>query len=148
MQLCCLGCNLDTLCITPCATAHKKLLPALKWRGQDSTVGVTSQYGLDCWGLNPGGVKGFFFSMPVQIGSENHPASCTMGTGSLPWVYSGWCVPLTIHTHAHTHTHLVMCTAILALPDKPATAYYRLPLNFAKMAFNFVSVERCILDWH
>jgi len=26
------------------------------------------------------------FSAPVQIGPGGHPASCTMGTGSFPWV--------------------------------------------------------------
>jgi hypothetical protein len=35
------------------------------------------------------------FSAPVQTGPEAHPASCTMGTGSLPVVWCGRGVTLT-----------------------------------------------------
>ena len=38
------------------------------------------------------------FSAPVQTGPEAHPASCTMGTGSLPGVKSGRGVTLTPHS--------------------------------------------------
>jgi hypothetical protein len=34
-------------------------------------------------GSNPGAAR---FSAPIQTGSGAHPASCTMGTGSFPWV--------------------------------------------------------------
>jgi len=34
-------------------------------------------------GSNPGGAR---FSAPVQTGPEDHPTSCTMGTGSFPGV--------------------------------------------------------------
>ena len=37
------------------------------------------------------------FSAPVQTGPGAHPASCTMGTGSLPGVKSGRGVTLTPH---------------------------------------------------
>jgi len=37
-------------------------------------------------GSNPGGGGGTRFSAPVQTGGGVHPASCTMGTGSLPGV--------------------------------------------------------------
>ena len=37
------------------------------------------------------------FSAPVQTSPEAHPASCTMGTGSFPWVKSGRGVTLTPH---------------------------------------------------
>ena len=37
------------------------------------------------------------FSAPVQTGPGAHPASCTMGTGSLPGVKSGRGVKLTPH---------------------------------------------------
>jgi hypothetical protein len=37
------------------------------------------------------------FSAPVQTNSGAHPASCTMGTGSLPGVKSGRAVTLTPH---------------------------------------------------
>ena len=36
---------------------------------------------------------------PVQIGAEAHPASCTMGTGSLSGDQSGRGVALTTHPH-------------------------------------------------
>jgi hypothetical protein len=53
-------------------------------RNRDSSVGIATRYGLDIpeiesrWGAR--------FSAPVQTGSEAHPASCTMGTGSFPGV--------------------------------------------------------------
>ena len=37
------------------------------------------------------------FSAPIQTGPGAHPASCTMGTGSLPGVKSGQGVTLTPH---------------------------------------------------
>ena len=43
-------------------------------------VGIATCYGLDGPGSNPGGA---LFSAPVQTGPGAHPASCTMGTGSL-----------------------------------------------------------------
>jgi hypothetical protein len=53
----------------------------IKWRehwalrSRDSSVGITTRYGLD--------VRARFYA-PVQIGSEAHPVSYTMGTGSFP----------------------------------------------------------------
>jgi hypothetical protein len=37
------------------------------------------------------------FSLPVQTGPRDHPASCTMGTGSFPGVESGRGGTLTTH---------------------------------------------------
>ena len=37
------------------------------------------------------------FSAPLQTGPEAHPAFCTMGTGSFPWLNSGQGVTLTLH---------------------------------------------------
>ena len=37
------------------------------------------------------------FSAPVQTGPRAHPAYCTMGTGSFPWVKSGRGVTLAPH---------------------------------------------------
>jgi len=58
-----------------------------------------SRYG-DClragWSGNRIPVEGSF-SAPVQTGSEAHPASCTMGTGSFPRVRCGRGVTLTSH---------------------------------------------------
>jgi len=45
-------------------------------------------------GIPPGGAR---FSAPVQTGSEAHPASCTMGTGSYPGVRCCRGVTLTPH---------------------------------------------------
>jgi len=39
------------------------------------------------------------FSAPIQTGPGAHPASCTMGTGSLPGVESGWGVTMNPHPH-------------------------------------------------
>jgi hypothetical protein len=37
------------------------------------------------------------FSAPAQTGPGAHPTSCTMVTGSFPWVNSGWGVSLIPH---------------------------------------------------
>ena len=49
---------------------------------RDSSVGIAARYGLDGPGIESrwGGAR---FSAPVQTGPVAHPASCTMGTGSL-----------------------------------------------------------------
>jgi len=39
------------------------------------------------------------FSEPVQTRPGAHSAPCTMGTGSLSGVYSGWDVAFTTHLH-------------------------------------------------
>jgi hypothetical protein len=39
------------------------------------------------------------FFAAVQTGTEAHPTSCTMGTGSLSRGKSGWGVELTSHPH-------------------------------------------------
>ena len=63
--------------------------------GPGSVVGIATGYGLDgpCiesrWGAR--------FSAPVQTGPGAHPASCTMGTGSLPGVKSSRIVTLIPH---------------------------------------------------
>ena len=49
--------------------------------GRDSVIGIAGRYGLrgkkieSRWGVR--------FSAPVLTGPGTHPASCTMGTGSL-----------------------------------------------------------------
>ena len=52
--------------------------------GRDGSVGIATYYGLDVPGIESR--WGARFSAPVQTGSEPHPASCTMGTGSFPGV--------------------------------------------------------------
>ena len=63
--------------------------------GPGSSVGIATGYGLD----GPG-IKSQWearFSAPVQTGPGDHPASCTMGTGSFPGVKSGQGVTLSPH---------------------------------------------------
>jgi hypothetical protein len=49
--------------------------------GRDSSVGVATRYGLDATGIESR--WGRDFSGPVQTDPGAHPASYTMGTGSL-----------------------------------------------------------------
>ena len=63
--------------------------------GPGSSVGIATGYGLD--GLGIESQWGTRFSAPVQTVPGAHPASCTMGTGSLPGVKSGRGVTLTPH---------------------------------------------------
>jgi len=50
--------------------------------GQDSSVGVTTRYGLDGPGIeSPYGAR---YSTPVQTGPGAHQASYAMGAGSFP----------------------------------------------------------------
>jgi hypothetical protein len=58
---------------------------------RDSSVGIATGYGLEV----PGIESRWGFSAPVQTGPGAHPASCTMGTVSFPWVKSGRDVTLT-----------------------------------------------------
>jgi hypothetical protein len=49
-----------------------------------SSVSIVSDYGLDDRAIevrSPAEVRDFYFNLCVQIGSEAHAASCTMGTG-------------------------------------------------------------------
>ena len=52
--------------------------------GWDSSDGIATRYGLDGPGIESR--WGARFSAPVQTGPGGHPASCTMGTVSLPGV--------------------------------------------------------------
>ena len=70
-------------------------MTALRPRGSGSVVGIATGYGLDTPEMESR--LGATFSAPVQTGPGAHPASCTMGTGSLPGVNSGRCVRLTPH---------------------------------------------------
>ena len=51
--------------------------------GGDSAVGIATGYGLDGPGIESSGGRARFYA-PVQTGPGAHPASYTMGTGSLP----------------------------------------------------------------
>ena len=63
--------------------------------GPGSSVGIATAYGLDVPGIESR--WGRDLSTPVQADPGAHPASCTMGTGSLPWVSCGRGVMLTPH---------------------------------------------------
>jgi len=54
--------------------------------GPASSVGITSDYGLDGPGIESRWGRDF---PPVQTGPGAHPASCTMDTGSFPGVTPG-----------------------------------------------------------
>ena len=62
--------------------------------GAGSVVGIETGYELDSLGIES---REAWFSAPVQTGPGAHPASCTMGTGSFPWIKSGRGVTLTPH---------------------------------------------------
>ena len=63
--------------------------------GPGSSVGIAAGYGLGRSGdWIPVGAR---FSAPVQTSPGAHPASCTMGTGSLPGGKESWGVMLTPH---------------------------------------------------
>jgi hypothetical protein len=51
---------------------------------RDGVVSIATRYGLKGPGIESR--WGARFSAPIQTGSEVHPASCTMGTGSFPGV--------------------------------------------------------------
>ena len=60
-----------------------------------SSVGIATDYGMDGpWIESRWGAR---FSAPVHTGPGAHPASCTMGTGSLSGVNCGRGVLLTTH---------------------------------------------------
>ena len=52
--------------------------------GRDSSVRIATRYGLDGPGIES--LWGARFSAPIQTGSEAHPASYTVGTGSFQGV--------------------------------------------------------------
>ena len=62
--------------------------------GPGSSVGIATDYGLDGPGIESRWGRDF---PPLQTGSEAHPASCTMGSGSFPAVKCGRDVLLTTH---------------------------------------------------
>jgi len=53
--------------------------------GWDSVVDIATCYRLDSSDIISGRGGGAMFSAPVQAGPRAHPASFTMGTGSLSW---------------------------------------------------------------
>jgi hypothetical protein len=57
--------------------------------GWDSSVGIGTPYGLD--GLGIESRWGLRFSASVETGRGSHPASYTIGTGSLLWIKTPGC---------------------------------------------------------
>jgi hypothetical protein len=60
-----------------------------------SSVGIVTVYMLDSPGIESGWLRKF--TAPVETGPGAHPASCTMGTGSLQGAKFGRSVTLTPH---------------------------------------------------
>ena len=58
--------------------------PVRHLRSRDSSVGIATRYVVDGPGIESR--WGARFAAPVQTDPGAHPASCTMGTGSLPGV--------------------------------------------------------------
>jgi hypothetical protein len=63
--------------------------------GPNSSVGIATDYGLDCPGIES--LWRQDFSAPVHTGPGAHSAPCTVGIGSFPGVESGREVKLTPH---------------------------------------------------
>jgi hypothetical protein len=72
-------------------------------RSRSSSVSIVSDYGLDDRVIRvrfPAGAKDFSSNLCVQTGSEDHPYTCIMGTGSpFPGAKRGRGVTLTSHPH-------------------------------------------------
>jgi len=89
-------------------------------------------------GTNPVGAR---FSASVQTGLGAHPASCTMGTRSLPRGYSGRGVALTTHTLAQRFRKAELyryCTSesFLACSMVNCTFLYFYKFYCAKIIYN------------
>jgi hypothetical protein len=87
--------NVENLYAAKPASHVKYVTCRIQHVDRDSSVGLATEYGLDGPGIES--LWGAKFSAPVQIDPGAHPASCTMGTGSLPEVKSGRGVTLTPH---------------------------------------------------
>jgi hypothetical protein len=88
------GNHLVTVTEMKCEFSWAILILTLLWCGSGSSVDIASYYGLDGPGIEFRWGRDF---PPVQTGPEAHPASCTMGTGSLPGVKCARGVLLTTH---------------------------------------------------
>ena len=80
----------------PVRTLHLDLCILLHTLGgPGSSVGITTDYGLDGPGSSPRWGRDL---LPVQTGPGAHPASCKMGNGSFPGLKCGRGVLLTTHS--------------------------------------------------
>ena len=62
--------------------------------GPGSSVGIATELQAGRSGIESRQGRDF---LPIQTGPGSHPASCKMGTGSLPGVKYGWGMLLTTH---------------------------------------------------
>jgi hypothetical protein len=85
--VCVFECFCVCLCVWVCVFACVCVCVYVRKVGPGSVVGIASGYGLDGPGIES--LWGARFSASVQTGPGAHPSSCTMGTGSIPWVNSG-----------------------------------------------------------
>jgi hypothetical protein len=96
-------------------------------RSWGSSVNIVSDYSLDNRGSIPSRCKGFFLC--VQTGSEAHPASCTMGTGSpFPGAKCGQDMMLT--TYPHLVPRSIMSRSYTSSPPSTTMACIRTALLF------------------
>jgi hypothetical protein len=70
-----------SVCVCVCRVLWQSHIEYILKMRQESVDGIATRYGLDSQGIES--QWGARFSTPIQTGPEAHPASYTMGTGSL-----------------------------------------------------------------
>ena len=95
--------------------------------GPSNSVGIATDYGLDGPGIESRWGRDF---PPVQTGPRAHPATCTMGTGSLPEVKCGRGVLLTTHPLLGTRSWKSRVIPLHPLGHNRACNGVTLPLLF------------------
>ena len=93
---------------------------------RDSSVGTATRYWLDGPGIEFR--WGARFSAPVQTGPGAHPASYTMGTGSLPGIKRAG--GLVLATHSHLAPRLKEEYSYTSVPLWAFVACYRVTFTF------------------
>ena len=116
--------------------------------GQGNSVHVTTDYGLDGPGSNPGEDEIF---RPSRLSLGAHPASCTMGTGSFLGVKCGRGVTLTPHPfcamvkkeYSYTSTSPMVRTACTEPQCLYKGVLYLLPLLIRSSRQKMVEAGYC-----
>ena len=85
------------------------------------------------------------FSAPVQTGLGIHPASCTIGTGSLPGVKRGRDLTLTPHSFLGPWSRKNRAIQSLKVPVQRRTLPLLLTLEFRKLG-KFLRTETYLKD--
>ena len=100
--------------------------------GRGSVVGIATTYGLDGPGIESR--WGARFSAPVHTGPEAHPASCTLGTGSLSRGQSGQGVDVNHPPHVALRLKKEWCFTCIP----PRVFMTRYTVNFTFFTFTFI----------